>query len=512
MNRRYFLQLTSATLVTAATRSLCQIPGLSPALQANPFTLGVASGDASSDGVVLWTRLAPHPEQPAGGLSVEAIPVRWEIAADEAMHHILKKGAVAAVPELGHSIHVEVSGLKPGRHYFYRFHAGGATSMVGRTKTAPAPGADVDRLRFAFASCQHYEYGYYGAHRDMAAQDLDAVLFLGDYIYEYHLKTPVRRHQLTNVIALEDYRHQYAQYRTDPDLQACHGAHPWIVTLDDHEVENNWAGIYPEWKDPQPDFRARRAAGFQAYYENMPLRRSSLPVGDGMSLYRSLPYGNLLNFTVVDTRQFRTRQPCGDDFKPTCDARLDPQATMMGSQQEAWFSQTLSNSRSKWNVVANQVMIAQLKMPNANGDILYNMDQWDGYPAARKRLTDFLVQRRPNNPVFVTGDFHQTWVGNLKENFDNPKSATVATELVGTSITSGGDGAVIGPHAEENREANEHLVYNNDKRGYFVCEVTDAAMTSHLRTVDRVSVEEQVASVAASFLTEAGRPGVQKVT
>ena len=489
LNRRNFLQSTAALLAWQATRSLAQVPGRAIALGVNPFTLGIASGDPSADGVVLWTRLAPHPEQPAGGLGVDPVAVQWELAHDEGMRHTVQKGTVAALPELGHSVHVEVNGLRPGARYFYRFHTAGATSPVGRTKTAPAAAAMSDNLRFAFASCQHYEYGFYGAHRDMAAQDLDAVLFLGDYIYEYHLKTPVRRHQLTDIISLEDYRHQHAQYRTDPDLQACHAAHPWIVTLDDHEVENNWAGIYPEWKDLQPDFRARRAAAFQAYYENMPLRRSSLPVGDGISLYRKQPYGKLLQFTVVDTRQFRTRQPCGDDFKPSCDARLSPEATMMGSKQETWFQRALTTSPAQWNVVANQVMIAELKMPNPDGQVRYNMDQWDGYPAARKRLTDFLAASKPSNPVFVTGDFHQTWVGDLKQDFNDPKSAIVASELVGTSITSGGDGMPVGPHAEKNRQANEHLLYNNDKRGYFLCEVTPKAMTSHLRVMDRVSVE-----------------------
>ena len=224
----------------------------------------------------------------------------------------------------------------------------------------------------------------------MAAQDLDAVLFLGDYIYEYHLDhNQVRKHDLAQVISLEDYRHQHAQYKTDADLQACHAAHPWIVTFDDHEVENNWAGMYPEWSHPQPDFRARRAAAFQAYYENMPLRRSSLPLGDGVSIYRRVPYGKLLQFTVLDTRQFRTRQPCGDDFKVSCDEQFRPDATMTGPAQEQWFETSLTTSGAQWNVVANQVMVAQLKMPSAGDKVLYNMDQWDGYPAARQRLTDF---------------------------------------------------------------------------------------------------------------------------
>ncbi len=513
MNRRHFLHSTAALLALQASRSFALQPVLQKGFADDPFRLGVASGDPTPTGVVLWTRLATHPDQVAGGMGLDPVPVRWEIAETPAMTRVLQSGTVAAVPELGHSVHVEVEGLRPGRVYFYRFHAGSATSTIGKTKTAPAPGTLQDRTRFAFASCQHYEYGHFTAHRDMAAQDLDAVFFLGDYIYEYHLKhDQVRKHDLAELITLEDYRHQHAQYRTDPDLQANHAAHPWIVTFDDHEVENNWAGIYPEWSHPQPDFRARRSSAFQAYYENMPLRRSSLPLGDGISVYRNLPYGRLMNFTVLDTRQFRTRQPCGDDFKPSCDERLKPEATMMGADQEQWFQKTLDKSTATWNVVANQVMIAQLRLSQDKAPAQYNMDQWDGYPAARKRLTDFLAERKPNNPVFITGDFHQTWVGDLKQDFDRPESATVASELVGTSITSGGNGTVAGPHAAEILQVNPHLAYNNAKRGYFLCEATPARMTSQLRVVDRVTVNDASVSNAAAFAIDAGRPGVQKIT
>ena len=509
LNRRHFLQTTAAWLALQATRSIAQVPGKTTGLQADPFTMGVASGEPTPAGVVLWTRLGPEPRQPAAWLGIEAIPVRWEIARDEAMRHVVQKGVVSAEPELGHSVHVEVDGLSPASTYFYRFHAGGATSAVGRTRTAPRLTDPQQRMRFAFASCQHYEYGYFNAHKDMAQQELDAVVFLGDYIYEYHLKSPVRRHDLDVLISLSDYRHQYAQYRTDPDLQACHAAHPWIVTLDDHEVENNWAGEYPQWRSPQPDFRARRSAAFQAYYENMPLRRSSLPVGDGMQIYRKLPYGKLAQFTVLDTRQFRTRQPCGDDFKPSCEARLAPEATMMGSQQETWLDRELRTSPATWNILANQVMVAQLKMPNGS-DIQYNMDQWDGYPAARKRLLDTLSTVVKKNPVLITGDFHQTWVGRIKRDFDDESSPVIASELVGTSITSGGDGVPSGPHAVENKAANSHLLYNNDKRGYFLCELTQDRMVSQLRTVAQVSQAGAATTTAAEFVSEAGRPGIQQ--
>jgi alkaline phosphatase D len=342
--------------------------------------------------------------------------VHWEVATDRAMLHVVKSGQVAAVGELGHSVHVEVSGLQPEKEYFYRFHAGGATSPTGRTKTAPALNSMQDRARFAFISCQHYESGYYNVHRAIAEDDLDAVLFLGDYIYEHHTKNPVRRHRLNSPTTLDEYRRHHAQYKQDADLQACHAAHPWIATFDDHEVEDNWASTFPGHASTKgEDFLARRAAAFQSYYENMPLRIASLPQDGHIKIYRSLPYGQLARFTVVDTRQFRSKQPCEDGLK-ACDARMDSTQTMMGFEQEQWFADTMKATKARWNIVANQVMIAQMKhLPkDGTGEPMYNMDDWDGYVAARQRLMATLTDTRPSNPIFVTGDVHQTWVGNLK--------------------------------------------------------------------------------------------------
>jgi alkaline phosphatase D len=507
LNRRHFLYGISTAVALQATRSFSLVPH-SSAFKSNPFTLGVASGDPTPDGFVLWTRLAPDPLATNGGMDPEPVSIRWEIASDAAMTKILRSGNAAATPELGHSVHVEVEGLPANREFFYRFHAGDATSAIGRTRTAPAPSDKLDRLRFAFASCQNYEHGYYHAHRDIAAADVDAVLFLGDYIYEYRSKDRPRVHTLPALRTVSDYRTCYAQYKTDPDLQAAHAAHPWIVTFDDHEVENNWAGDIDQENDPSAQFLPRRAAAFQAYYENMPLRRSSLPSGSDMQIYRKLQYGQLAQFTVVDTRQFRTDQPCDDNFKPVCEATNNPNATMMGTKQEAWFAETLSTSPAHWNIIANQVMIQQLR-ERRGSEIQFNMDQWDGYPAARKRLTDFLATRRPSNPVFVTGDTHQTWVGNLKADFNDPKSAIVATELVGTSITSGGDGVAKTKFSDDNLADNPHIVYNNDLRGYFLCEITEKQMTSELRVADKVTSHDGKITATARFITESGRPGIQ---
>lgn len=508
INRRAFLSAASAALLTQAARGLALTPPPVGSLRANPFMLGVASGDPAPDGFVLWTRLSTDTKRGDGGLPATAILVRWEVATDANFRRIVQKGTASATPEMGHAVHVEVTGLPAHREFFYRFHTGDATSPVGRSRTAPAANAAVDRLRFAFASCQNYEHGYYHAHRDLAQQDVDAVLFLGDYIYEYRSKDRPRVHTLPKLVTLEDYRTCYAQYHSDPDLQAAHAAHPWIVTFDDHEVENNWAGEIDQENDPREAFLKKRAAAFQAYYENMPLRRTSLPTGPDMTVYRKLQYGRLAQFTVVDTRQFRTDQPCGDDFKAPCPAQANPAATMMGATQEAWFQDALSNSPAQWNIVANQVMVQRLK-EQRNNETMFNMDQWDGYPVARKRLTDYLAARKPSNPIVVTGDTHQTWVGNLKADFEDPASAVVGTELVGTSITSGGNGVAKTRFADRELADNPHIQYNNDLRGYFLCEIDAKEMRNELRTVDKVTTMDGQVTSAARFLTESGKPGIE---
>ncbi|HEY0163223.1 MAG TPA: alkaline phosphatase D family protein, partial [Edaphobacter sp.] len=472
MNRRNFLASVGGFIAYETMRRNSLEAQTVPAFKFDPFTVGVASGDPAPDGVVLWTRLTSDTPVGVNEIPQVAIPVSWEVATDESMRHIVQHGSAVATPELGHSVHVEVAGLKPSSDYFYRFHCGGSTSRVGKTRTAPAFDAHPDHVRFGFASCQHYEDGYYTVHREMANADLDAVIFLGDYIYEHHVTyPPTRKHDVDLVVTLAQYRHHYAQYKRDPDLQACHAAHPWIVTLDDHEVTNNWAGMSTSPAHPEENFLQRRASALQAYYENMPLRRSTYLGPKGLRLYRKVQYGQMAQFTVLDTRQFRTPQPCGDRVKPTCEERERPEGTMMGFEQEKWFNETLSASPTTWNIIANQVMVAQLDIPQ-NGVETHAMDMWDGYPAARKRMLDFLATRKPNNPVYITGDAHQTWVSDLKRNFDDPKSPIVASEILGTSISSGRNGVDHRPVSDMLMKANPHILYSHSRRGFFLCELT----------------------------------------
>jgi alkaline phosphatase D len=511
MQRRTFLASLSSVLAVQTLRSL-HIDAQNVSMTKDPFTVGVASGDPASDGVLIWTRLVPDLGLPDFGLPASAIDVRWEVAADQHMKKIVASGHVSATPELNHSVRVDVRGLAPSREYFYRFHAGGATSLVGRTRTAPALDAPVDKFRFAFASCQSYEPGFYTAHRDMAQADVDLVVFLGDYIYEHHntkIET-ARRADIADVLTLEQYRHHYAQYKMDPDLIACHQAHPWIVTPDDHEVENNWAGDHSAHGNPEA-LIARRTAAYQAYYENMPLRELCTPHGSHMQLFRNVQYGRLAQFTVLDTRQFRSPQPCHDKPVVNCAERYEPGRTMMGAEQEQWFMDSLTKSKAHWNVIANQVIFAQGVQATPEGPI-YPSDDWDGYVAERQKLTDFMAKTNPRNPFIITGDAHRTNVANILVDYDKKNSPIVASEICGTSITSGADGVMSQPADGRIMDANPHILYRNHKRGYVLCEATEKQMTSTLRIVDKVSVKDGKMSTAASFAVESDRKGIRQLS
>lgn len=503
MERRDFLQRLAALGVgTAAAPRL----GRGWHTQVYPFALGVASGDPSPDGVVLWTRLAPEPLT-GGGMPPFDVPVRWEVAHDAGMTRVVQRGTAVARAAFAHSVHVELRGLAPDRWYYYRFMTGDAETLVARTRTMPGPGARVDRLRLAFASCQHYEWGHYTAHRHLAAEDLDLVAFLGDYIYEGHVERPVRVHEAGEPMHLEAYRNRYACYKRDPDLQASHAARPWLVTFDDHEVDNNWAGDVSENRDPVAAFRLRRAAAFRAYYEHMPLRRSAMPRGPEMLLYRTLAFGSLARFHVLDTRQYRSDQACGDRRKPPCEEWADPTRTMLGARQERWLTQGLVRSAQQWQVLAQQVVLMPIDTDPGEGEN-YNMDSWSGYPAARRRLTEWLAERQVRNLVTLTGDVHTNFAGEIPRDHREAGAPRVGVEYVGTSITSDGDGSDQNRQIAAFLRANPWVKYHSNRRGYVRCEVTPAGWRSDYRLVPYVSEPGAPVVTAASLVTPAGRSTV----
>jgi alkaline phosphatase D len=516
MKRRNFLIGAGALLGTTV---VSQFPHqrllANPVFSSYPFTLGVASGDPLPDSIVLWTRLAPSPLS-GGGMPPQNFSVRWQIALDAKMRQVVQKGAVIATPEFGHSVHVDVKGLQPGRTYWYQFKVGSEISPIGRTRTAPAMGSRPKALNFAFASCSDWQNGYFTAYANMAKENLDFVAFLGDYIYEYGpLPGGPRQHNAPETNSLSEYRNRYGLYKGDPNLQAAHAAFPWIVTWDDHEVENNYANriseIDTESDQDRQIFLLRRAAAYQAYYEHMPLRPPYIPRGSNMLLYRRLSFGNLAEFHVLDTRQYRTDQPCDDGIKQRCPAALAESATMMGNKQERWLFEGLNKSRATWNVIAQQTMMGQYNFdPRPTGNV-FNLDQWDGYVAARRRLLSHIDQSKPNNPVVITGDIHSSWVHDLKVDFSLPNSRTVATEFVGTSISSDFPTAFIAPVTAA-LPGNPHTKYfEGAGRGYVRCQLTQEQWRSDYRLVDSITTPTSGIRTAASFVVENGKPGAKRV-
>lgn len=512
-SRRCFLQAAGALALVGAV-----IPGAASAarlrLPASAFTLGVASGYPQPDGVVLWTRLAPKPLEPGGGMPQAIVPVRWEVAEDEGFRRIVHKGQAYAVPEWAHAVHVEVDGLLPSRWYWYRFIAAGEVSPVGRTRTAPAAGETLERMRFAFASCQQYEQGYYAAYRHLQRDELDLIVHLGDYIYESSWgKELVRRHNAPEPHTLEDYRIRYALYRSDPDLQAAHAHCPWLVTWDDHEVDNDYAADRSEDDDERAWFLLRRAAAYRAYFEHMPLRRTMLPLGPHMRLHSHLAWGGLASFYLLDDRQYRAYQPCprpgrgGANMVEECAERLDPSRSLLGLAQERWLEARLSASQAKWNVIAQQTLMAQIDVKPGEGQRFWT-DGWDGYPASRQRLLDHLAQHKVANPVCIGGDLHSFWVTDLKRDANDPQSATVATEFVGTSISSQGRSQ---SEIDKRLPDNPHVRYaNSQHRGYTRAEISRRGFTADLRALKDVRDRESPCSTLASFVVEHGKPGAQR--
>ncbi len=517
IDRRRFLAFTGALAGTAAYAQLRGDLAMAyPKLRAYPFRLGVASGDPTPDGISLWTRLAPEPLVEGGGMPARDVRVRWQLASDSRFRNVVRSGNVAALPELGHSVHVDVRGLRPGREYYYRFLTDGDASPVGRTKTTPGSREHVRELTFAFASCQKWDDGFYSAYGRMAEEDLDLVVHLGDYIYEYGVGSGgVRNANVPASFApecetLARYRLQHSLYKTDPDLQEAHRRFPWIVTWDDHEVANDYSGIYPEFADTSAAFVQRRANGYQAYFENLPVPLSSRPRPTNMQLYRRLAYGDVANFSVLDTRQYRTDNPCGDGEQPPCDAGFDPDATMTGHEQERWLLDGLQRSRARWNVIANGVMMGQLKH-DAEGNRFWQ-DAWDGWPGQRARILRRIQKSRVRNPVVITGDWHSTFVNDLKVDFDDEDAPVVATEFVGTSISSNGDFPVYGPYYGPMIPFNPHIqFFDGDRRGYVRCRLDRDEWRTDLRMVPTVSTRNAPVSTFASFVVEDGQPGARRV-
>ncbi len=506
----------AAVSVASAGLSACRSQASARSkFSAYPFSLGVASGDPVGDGFVIWTRLAPNPLD-RSALRDDVVSLIWEVASDEGMRNVVARGETRAVAALAHAVHVEVRGLASGRPYWYRFRVpGGEASPVGRAWTATEIGRAMDKLRFAIASCQHYEQGYFSAYRHMRDDNPDLIVHLGDYIYESSWGDPVRRHDGPEPFSLEEYRDRHALYKSDPLLQRAHAHCPWLVTWDDHEVDNDYQALESEdWQDPAA-FVKRRAAAYQAYYEHMPLRRVAIPRDGGMQLYQRSVFGDLVDFAMIDNRQYRSPAACrskedggGQVVTAECKELFDEGRSMLGADQERWLNGVFSRSKSLWTIVGNAEMFSRLYQKTKENVEGWWTDDWNGFPKARERLIAALVRAKVANPVFVTGDIHSFWVNDVKQDFRDPNSATVATELVGTSISSAG---VPYDQFAAMLPDNPHIkFFDSRKRGYILCEAGRKTLTANLRVVDDVRDPKTKDGSLGTFVIEAGKPGAVK--
>jgi alkaline phosphatase D len=494
-----------------------------PAWTTNPFALGVASGVPRPGSVVIWTRLAPAPLEPFFGLpeAAAARPIRvdYEVADDEAFRRIIRRGSVAASPARGHSVHVEVNGLASDARYFYRFTSGLAVSPTGRTRTTPAAESRPTQLRLALASCQHHEQGWFAAHREIAASDLDAVLFVGDYLYES--SNPVfrqlgREHGSPVPNTLRAWRRRHGLYKLDADLQAAHAAHPWLLTWDDHEVENDYANDRSQIYTPPDVFLQQRAAAYQAYFEHMPLSPSRPPLGPALQVHDRLAWGQLADIWLMDNRQWRTVHACPDERRGggrsitvDCPDLADPARSIWGREQEEWLYNGLRSSQATWKLIGQGTLLAPTRLPSALGgqDTVWN-EAWDGYPFARQRLLQAVGEAKVANVVSLGGDVHFGAAANLRADLRDERSAPVMTEFVCTSISSVG---MAQTRMDTIRANNPALVHaRSDERGYVALTVTPGAATATFRTTAFPVQKDARLGTQARWAVSAGRALVER--
>jgi len=521
MQRREFHRWAQAHALAIALAPWQQVVAqASPAQRRwrdNPFTLGVASGQPRADAVVLWTRLVVGPQDRVDNATDPALVV-CEVFADEALRQRVWQADITTDAQRGHSVHALVSGLAPGRPYWYRFRSGDAQSAVGRTRTAPRPSDDVRRLRLALASCQHYEQGEYVAHADIARQDLDLVVFVGDYIYEStNPRLAIRKHTGGEPKTLDEYRQRYALYKSDPHLQASHAAHPWLLMWDDHEVVNDYAADRDPRNTPLDAFLQRRAAAYQAYFEHQPLALGpdpSSPWAASMQLHQKTTWGRLADLWTLDCRQYRSPQACPDPNRgggrvvTQCAELDDAQRTMLGPAQEAWLYTGLRQSTATWKVLAQATQISPTAVNTPLGRATYT-DAWDGYPEARRRLLQTVAEGRVADVLTLGGDVHMNVAAKLRLQANDDSSPVLASEFVATSITSRGLGESVLNAA---RAGNPDIVYARaDERGYALIDIQSQATTCEFRTTPFPAGTRADLTVQARFQVERGRAGPVKL-
>jgi alkaline phosphatase D len=510
----------AATATTAASTTTVPLPDLA----GDPFTLGVASGDPLDDAVVIWTRLAVVPDAPDGEMPAEPVPVRWELSADERFTDVVAEGMATATPEYGHSVHVDVTGLPAATTHWYRFTVGGYESTIGRARTLPAAQDSPGGLRFAVANCQAWQTAHPTPYDHMAEEDLDLVFFVGDYIYELANPPYIRGQGLDPPRTVDEYRAMYGRNHAEPQLQAAHAAHTWVLTWDDHEVEDNYAGLEPgsigRNLDPDADanFPAKRAAAYQAWWENVPVRPGPPDPGGGMAIHREVAFGDLATFAVIDNRQYRDPiagtpedalpRPLGGG--PQVAEALDEARTMLGAEQEAWLEDLLRSSATPWNVLVQQTLMAEIDRRPDLDDAGYTLDAWDGYVANRNRILGLVADEGVPGFVVVGGDIHSAVVADLKADYKDPRSPVVGAEFVAPSISAT---ELIQPEALAGSRANEHIhYYEPGRRGYLRCTVTRDGLEAQFRFVTSTAEPSAAIEDGPRWRVTAGEPAATGAT
>lgn len=470
------------TLVAKAHADAVQ-PDPRPRLQADPFALGVASGDPHRTGFTLWTRLIG-----ADLISLEApMRVTWEIAEDDGFRRIVRAGAVIAAAGSGHSLHIDIDGLRPGRVYFYRFQAGGARSTTGHARTLPREAA---RFRIALTSCQHWEHGHFNAYADMCAHEPDIVVQLGDYIYEksFGVGPDIRRFPLGDPHDLYGYRARHALYKTEPFLCEAHRLTTWIASPDDHEVENDYAGAVGGVTRDPADFMRRRTAAYQAYLEHMPLSLARRWQGGSARFYGSMDIGNLVRLYLLDTRQHRALQPCapigqaqGALTPRTCSDLESPSRSILGAAQEAWATSSFRNAQPIWTVIAQQTLFSPLELAQAPESMIWS-DAWDGYPHSRRVFMDALASGSAKNTLILGGDVHSFWHNEIAH-----AGRRVGHEIVTSCLASRN-----APQAlfQDVQARNPHVRFTDNRHaGYVLIELAPRSALIDYRAVDSLTVQ-----------------------
>lgn len=516
--RRKFLSTTLLGAGLALSRQTWS-QSLLKKFNTDPFTLGVASGYPTANSVVLWTRLAISPLEPDGGMGHESIEVLWEIAYDEKFMRIAQSGTALAVLEWSHSVHAEPKNLQAGYDYFYRFTAGGLRSPIGRTWTATAPGMAATSLRIAVASCQNFENGFFNSYRHMQAASTNLIVHVGDYIYE---NAPVnykpRAHLGGECLTLADYRLRHSLYRSDEDLRNAHAACPWLLTIDDHEVANDYAN--DSAGGPIGDsakFLQRRAAAYRAYYENLPLPRAAIPDGTHMLFYTSRATSNLASFHLLDGRQYRSIQACvpagrqggARVYEEDCPEMADLSRTMLGKTQESFLDTQLLNSKTQWNFIAQATTVTRTD-EDPGPRHRYWTDAWAGYPAARNRLINSIVQSKTNNPVILSGDIHAFVIADIHRSPDDPDSPIALSELVATSISASPPPEFV---IDAYKTKIPDVWYASSKaHGYLQIDLSRDELKANLIAMDNVLNREATARVAGQYSIKAGKAGIKDIS